>query len=999
MTKVVLSDLTSLANEASAIGTLNNNSNTIEQAFDNTLSRNGAQPNEMKATLDMNSNAIINLPPASLPHSPIRLKDADGRYVRLSGSDSVVTTFATESIATAQTIASSVDFIRTQGKLAIGDGGGATYRRVSAQPVHSFKLSTNGGTIWWERIQETYGVHFRGDDYLTDGIIPQTVWIEFDSLCQPGIVTRETLGGTASFTRQYMREKMKALYDLGGRRFIVMYISDQGRTYTNWTTTPVNPSGVPFHNWWNDVSVVNQPNVDNFDVLKEMFEIFDGLEGSKVVISPGRHDDVQLLNDMYNVEFLLQADPNRFGKTLATRKTEEIARYTNEGAELFGRFGYRPSWGGWYIAHESDHIQSSANLYNSINTALKAYVGERHVSTSTPIDMADTNTIADKIIEFDCTDLWEQSSAGYGYNWSTGKDAYVSGISILGSVPWFTTYRALINRCRTRPSASKTPRFGVVIEVWRRGVTGTVNLTLSATSGSGVTVTAASATFASTDVGRIINARAGLLNGRATITGFTSSTVVTVTVTETFSSTSVVGGFWAFEPDPNSPIYPVYPGLASEAIIELNNLSYLVDQVSLNAEGYTDPGNLSLRLRQSQANISNYRDLAEANWNGLRKEFFTVKDRLPFFLWNSRTLSKPAQDSIYFFDMSGGAASEGQFQWLTAGTGLNITGTSINLTSPETGVRNHLINGGMRFNQRAPATNADDTYSFDRWNVLTQTGTVAITSQSDIENGWPNALRMTQSQATAQRMGLEQIVESSNCKHLRGQSVNLQARVRSSASLTLRYAILEWTGTANTVTSDVVNDWTSTTFTTGNFFLGSNLTVTATGNTALVANTPATINISGTVGSSANNLIVFLWTEFAAAQNTTLDVGKVQLEPGSTPTIFENVPLSTEEILCKRYYQILPRGTFGESESTTVAMFGTVFSPQMRIAPTLTLTLSAPVLNIAGGATVTGASSTIASSGITASGCYFRINGFTGLTAGFPHIFSTDGIVVADSEL
>lgn len=35
-----------------------------------------------------------------------------------------------------------------------------------------------------------------------------------------------------------------------------------------------------------------------------------------------------------------------------------------------------------------------------------------------------------------------------------------------------------------------------------------------------------------------------------------------------------------------------------------------------------------------------------------------------------------------------------------------------------------------------------------------------------------------------------------------------------------------------------------------------------------------------TVGSSCNNLIVFIWTEGTAAQNVTLDIGKVRLVPG-----------------------------------------------------------------------------------------------------------------------
>lgn len=61
MTKITpLSDLTSLANQTSAINTINTNNQRIEDAFDNTISRDGSSPNTMQADLDMNGFRIIN---------------------------------------------------------------------------------------------------------------------------------------------------------------------------------------------------------------------------------------------------------------------------------------------------------------------------------------------------------------------------------------------------------------------------------------------------------------------------------------------------------------------------------------------------------------------------------------------------------------------------------------------------------------------------------------------------------------------------------------------------------------------------------------------------------------------------------------------------------------------------------------------------------------------------------------------------------------------------
>jgi hypothetical protein len=239
--------------------------------------------------------------------------------------------------------------------------------------------------------------------------------------------------------------------------------------------------------------------------------------------------------------------------------------------------------------------------------------------------------------------------------------------------------------------------------------------------------------------------------------------------------------------------------------------------------------------------------------------------------------------------------------------------------------KNLLINGAMSINQRAAASNADDTYSFDRWNILTQTGTVAVTQVAAAENTTPYMLRITQSQASAQRFGVEQIVESVNSTQYRGQDMALSARVRCSASTTLRYAILEWTGTVDSVTSDVVNDWTSGTFTAGNFFLAANLTVTATGSAALTANTLTSITtLTGTLGSSVNNLVVMFWTDSTQAQNVTLDVGKVQLEVGSSASTFEALPRDVVKQRCTWTYRI-----YATSQNTSDLAY------QMRATPTL----------------------------------------------------------------
>lgn len=75
MTKITLNNVASLIDATTAANTINANSSVIQTAFDNTLSRDGTQPNVMNSPFDMNGNPILNLPPPSSVTSPARLVD------------------------------------------------------------------------------------------------------------------------------------------------------------------------------------------------------------------------------------------------------------------------------------------------------------------------------------------------------------------------------------------------------------------------------------------------------------------------------------------------------------------------------------------------------------------------------------------------------------------------------------------------------------------------------------------------------------------------------------------------------------------------------------------------------------------------------------------------------------------------------------------------------------------------------------------------------------
>lgn len=89
----------------------------------------------------------------------------------------------------------------------------------------------------------------------------------------------------------------------------------------------------------------------------------------------------------------------------------------------------------------------------------------------------------------------------------------------------------------------------VVTPFDEQGVSPAASLTLSlATVGSGRTATAGAASFLPTDVGRTLLAGAG----QATVTGYTSSTVVTVTITIAFSGVAFASGAWTLDTSPQA---------------------------------------------------------------------------------------------------------------------------------------------------------------------------------------------------------------------------------------------------------------------------------------------------------------------------------------------------------------------------------------------------------------------------------------------------------------
>jgi len=85
MTKVTLANVGNIIDATTAETNINNNSAAIVTAVENTLSRDGTNPNSMNANIDMNSNRILDLPTPVSNLEPARLVDLE----TLTGSGTI----------------------------------------------------------------------------------------------------------------------------------------------------------------------------------------------------------------------------------------------------------------------------------------------------------------------------------------------------------------------------------------------------------------------------------------------------------------------------------------------------------------------------------------------------------------------------------------------------------------------------------------------------------------------------------------------------------------------------------------------------------------------------------------------------------------------------------------------------------------------------------------------------------------------------------------------
>jgi hypothetical protein len=300
---------------------------------------------------------------------------------------------------------------------------------------------------------------------------------------------------------------------------------------------------------------------------------------------------------------------------------------------------------------------------------------------------------------------------------------------------------------------------------------------------------------------------------------------------------------------------------------------------------------------------------------------------------------------------------------------------------------NLIINGAMQIDQRNSGNSQTITagstlaYTVDRWYAYC---TGANCTGQRVVGTSPNQYNYRFTGASSvSKIGFAQRIEASNSQHLANKSatlsVDLANSLLSSITWTMWYA-----NTADTF--GTLASPTRTQIATGSFTVNSNLNRYET-TISIPASATTGIEIEFSVGAQTSGT----WT-----------IGRVQLEDSLSSTPFEQRSLAIEEILCYRYYiQKSLNGGVGIGFDTTSISMTVNFPVVLRGTPTQSLLSGSLLVNDAVASTNRSSTgSTIVQSNNTKHGSRFRVNGFTGITAGRPYTLEdTFDVYSASAEL
>jgi len=253
--------------------------------------------------------------------------------------------------------------------------------------------------------------------------------------------------------------------------------------------------------------------------------------------------------------------------------------------------------------------------------------------------------------------------------------------------------------------------------------------------------------------------------------------------------------------------------------------------------------------------------------------------------------------------------------------------------------KNRLINGDMAVAQRGTTITApnDDTYHLDRWLIVSDgNDAVDITQSSTAPTNQLYSCALDV-ETEDKKFGIVQFIENKNCTGLIGQTATLSFKAKASAVDKLdnvKCAIISWSSTADSVTSDIVSAWGAEGT---NPTLASNLTYENTPANLNVTTSWVTYSVSAAIDtSSTTNVAVFIWSDVTdTTAGQFLYITDVQLEVAAAASDFEFLPYDVNLRRCQRYCYVV-NGVV--SDETTLAASGFATSTS-----NLKISISSPV--------------------------------------------------------
>jgi hypothetical protein len=291
------------------------------------------------------------------------------------------------------------------------------------------------------------------------------------------------------------------------------------------------------------------------------------------------------------------------------------------------------------------------------------------------------------------------------------------------------------------------------------------------------------------------------------------------------------------------------------------------------------------------------------------------------------------------------------------------------------GLKNRLINGAMKINQRTGSNSATFlngaalAFGPDRWYVYSTGSASQLTgARIALANG-QNRYRLTGA-AFNTAFGFGQRIEAANSMDMAGNTVTLQAKLSSTNLTTINWQLFYANGTHlfGTVASP-----TRTSIASGSFTIGT---------------AEATYSTQISLPAAATTGLELLFTGGALGNSQTFTIGDVQLENSTSLTPFDHQrPAGLELSLCQRHCFVTSTigaiafgymyGTTGGSFNcpTPVALFGsiTLSNPAISGTPRIstqagfaTINAYANVINNYGSVSFAATTSTALTSGVPA---------------------------------